>query len=140
MQVTGFEDQALEVNDTPGDYLDVFRAIDHNLDVAETVFTRVSKRYLNGQLDGQISRKTDKEAFQIRPQWSTSSLVAVDCNSFNDDRCCTLVHNVVKDLVSLIKQRAAGKTVILIELLRATIRAVAPRDYLFELRQKWGLE
>lgn len=154
--ITGFDDGVEEKEVTqlgfPRDYHEIFKSIHHSVEVAENVMARVCKRELQKKLRDMGSKFTFMEAKDSRgkyPFFVSSSSVTQDLNEhwrtdeerdfFFDQWCATLDVNL-DCMAADVHATTKGKSVILVDPLKPSIREIDTGIFKFEFRQKWALD
>jgi hypothetical protein len=144
--ITGFEEElsaegpseAQVINE---DFIRVFKAIQHDIEVAENAFTRAAKRAFKKYSEGGVFTES-KDARDMRPTWVSESTVVLPVGRFDDPALAAMAADL-QQLVVMLGKAFESTTdepsqVSLIDPLKCRIQRVTDLDYKFTIKQMWA--
>jgi len=135
----GESDESAAINPFE-EYGHVFKALDHNFEVAENVFSRIAKRTFK-TLVGECPYKESKDARGMVPMWvSESSVVLVKPPQKDFEDWSYSLHEMIESTSLHLKLSTNGRPFVLIDPLSTRIQIVGEGIYRFIIKQKWALE
>jgi hypothetical protein len=142
--VTGFEEtfaaHAKEPATPDEDFKNLFEALKHDLEVAENVFARATKRNLKRLLkDRPLILQESKESRTERPLWMTEQSVTQDLTpQFLGDYVeilSAMTASMVRNIIDVLPE---GHAIVLIDPVQTKIMQVGATEFTFRIKQKWG--
>jgi hypothetical protein len=143
--ITGFETELKEeIEDTQElneEFIKVFKALDHDIEVAENVFARASKRAFRDYTEGGKFTEA-KDARALRPTWLAESTVVLPVKGFDDVALVSMAAELRQLVVMLgesFKSTADDPAhLALIDPLKCRIQRISEHDYKFTIKQMWA--
>jgi len=140
--ITGFE---TEHNEGPTeaqvineDFIKVFKALEHDREVAENAFTRASKRAFKKYTEGGCFLEA-KNARELRPTWVSEASVVLTVNGFDEAAQASELQQVVMMLGKAFESTLDDASqAALIEPLKCTITMITDKDAKFTIKQMWA--
>lgn len=143
--VTGFEESfsahAKTVPTPNEDYGQLYEALTHDLQVAENVFARATKRSLKHLLkDTPLVLQESSESRTERPLWIAEKSVTLNIDPTNKadwvEVLLKLTDTLVRDILDSMTQE--GDAVVLIDPIKTQIMQVGAHEFTFRVKQKWA--
>lgn len=143
--ITGFETELKEEIDDKRElneeFIKVFKALDHDIEVAENAFARASKRAFRAYSDGGKFTEA-REARDLRPTWIAEATVVLPVKAF-DDAALEMMATEMQQLVVMLGESFKSTAVepsklALIDPLKCRIQRVSEYDYKFTIKQMWA--
>ena len=143
--ITGFETELKEeIDDTRElneEFVKVFKALDHDIEVAENAFARASKRAFRRYSEGGKFTEA-KDARELRPTWLAEATVVLPVKGFDDYALAAMASEMQQLVVMLgesFKSTADdASNLALIDPLKCRIQRISEHDYKFTIKQMWA--
>jgi hypothetical protein len=136
--ITGFDSSTTEEEaNSFSQYIEVLKALEHSLEIAENAFSRIAKSQVRRFVGNKVPRMRADEVKGIFPHWHAETSITIDLESPRP-------HNVL--LAHLVKHfgqyllNSLLPSAMLVESLSTRILRVGPTLYQFRLKQKWVLD
>ena len=127
---------------TLDEYVQVFQALVHSLEIAENVFARLTKRAFR-RMVSPSKLKESKDARGMIPTWvSESSVVLFVSSSMPKDPgpWFSALNGLVDAVANHVTSSVKDHPYVLIDSLNVRIQHVGENLYRFVVKQKWALE
>ena len=136
-----FSDTDSQSNSSIKDYEQISKALQHDFNVAENIFSRNSKkelkRYLTEKLKHGFSMKSAAECRGLWPFWVTDNSVAVSVLEL--EHIGLILSSLVQNMGQGIVDQVKDSPLTLVDPLQTGISRVGVDVYLFRLKQKWTI-
>lgn len=142
--VTGFTESFEPQDEEPVhpllDYIQTLDALEHNILVAENVFSRAAKKTLRKVFPDSKLRKASES--QGSPLWITENNVVFELGESSKEELARMMAEIVENLAKYIHDvtQTTNRPVVMIDALRTQVMEVGKNHYRFYVKQKWTID
>ena len=138
--ITSFGESETDGEENPLEYVQIFQALTHSIEVAENVFARVAKKAFRA-LAGEVPFKEAKDARGMLPTWvSEFSIVVMKPPERENGEWVDALHELVESMSIHLKMSVGERKHVMVDPLSVRIQLIGENIYRFAIKQKWALE